>query len=76
VALAALQGQDTVNEVHIIQIAHLCLRHRLEANVLSGVPPMEAIGTTLAKEFDLSIAEIIKILDQRHSILIPPEVNL
>ena len=72
VALAALQGQNTVTKEHIIQVAHLCLRHRLEANTLSGTSPMEAIGVALAREFNISIAEVVEILDKRHSILTRP----
>ena len=72
VALAALQGQNTVTKEHIIQVAHLCLRHRLEANTLSGISPMEAIGVALAREFNISITEVVEILDKRHSILTPP----
>ena len=72
VALAALQGQNTVTKEHIIQVAHLCLRHRLEANTLSGISPMEAIGVALVREFNISIAEVVEILDKRHSILTPP----
>ena len=72
VALAALQGQNTVTKEHIIQVAHLCLRHRLEANTLSGISPMEAIGVALAREFNISITEVVEILDKRHSILTSP----
>lgn len=74
VALAALQGQNTVTKEHIIQVAHLCLRHRLEANTLSGISPMEAIGIALAREFNLSINEVVEILNKRHSILSSPAV--
>ena len=72
VALAALQGQNTVTKEHIIQVAHLCLRHRLEANTLSGISPMEAVGVALAREFNISITEVVEILDKRHSILTSP----
>lgn len=71
VALAILQGQPTVKPEHIIQVAHLCLRHRLEANSLAGILPMEAIGTVLANEFNLSMNDVIKILNRRHNILVP-----
>ena len=74
VALAILQGQSTVTPEHIIQVAHLCLRHRLEANALAGISPMEAIGTVLANEFNFSMSEVIEILNRRHKILVP--VNL
>ena len=76
VALAALQGQNTVTKEHIIQVAHLCLRHRLEANTLSGISPMEAIGVALAREFNISITEVVEILDKRHSILTPPLITV
>lgn len=75
-ALAILQGKSFVTSEQIIHVAHLCLRHRLEANFLSGISPMEAIITTLAREFNLSISQVVKILNQRHSILIPPTMKI
>ena len=72
-ALAALQGENQVTINHIIQVAHLCLRHRLEASTLSGVPAIEAIVTTLSLEFNLTVSEVIEILNKRHLILTPPK---
>jgi hypothetical protein len=71
-ALAALQGEATVKPKHIIQIAHLCVRHRLEANALDGLQPIEAVITVLAREFNMTIPEVLTVLEERHTILMPP----
>ena len=71
-ALAALQGEATVKPKHISQIAHLCVRHRLEANALDGLQPIEAVITVLAREFNMTIPEVLTVLEERHTILMPP----